>query len=147
MTFWTAARERIPMDHDLTSPDLAERVRASETRLAKVVIPSTTNNYNTLFGGALLGWMDEIAFITAARFGRCLFVTVSIDRTDFKHPIPAGSIVELVGLVVHLGRTSVQVRVDVYVEDMFTKDRLHAVTGTFTMVAIDKNKRPTAVIV
>jgi acyl-CoA hydrolase len=91
--------------------------------------------------------LGEIAFITAARFGRCLFVTVSIDRTDFKHPIPAGSIVELVGLVVHLGRTSVQVKVDVYVEDMFTKDRLHAVTGTFTMVAIDKNKRPTAVIV
>ena len=135
------------MDQDLSSPALAERVRSSETRVAKVVIPSTTNNYNTLFGGALLGWMDEIAFITAARFGRCLFVTVSIDRTDFKHPIPAGSIVELVGLVVHLGRTSVQVRVDVYVEDMFTKDRLHAVTGTFTMVAIDKNKRPTAVIV
>jgi acyl-CoA hydrolase len=130
------------MDHDLTSPALAERVRASETRIAKVVAPGTTNNNDTLFGGILLSWMDEIAFITATRFGRCPFVTVSIDRTDFKHPIPAGNIVELVGRAEHLGRTSIQIRVDVYVEHLFTADRLHAVTGVFTMVAIGPDKRP-----
>ena len=46
------------------------------------------------FGGTLLGWMDEVAFITATRFGRCPFVTVSLERTEFKHPIPSGMIVE-----------------------------------------------------
>ena len=135
------------MDRDLSSGTLAKRVAESETRTAKVVMPGITNNYNTLYGGTLLGWMDEIAAITAGRFGRCLFVTASIDRTDFKHPIPAGSIVELVGRVEHLGRTSVQVKVDVFVEHMFTADRLHAVTGVFTMVAIGDDRRPTPVIV
>jgi len=135
------------MSKDLTTEPLATRVRESETRIAKVVIPSTTNHANTLFGGALLGWMDEIAFITATRFGRARFVTVSIDRTDFKHPIPAGTIVELAGRVEHLGRTSVQVKVDVFVEQMFSAQRLHAVTGVFTMVSIDDRGRPVSVAV
>lgn len=124
---------------------VARRIDASETRIAKVVVPGTTNHYDTLFGGTLLGWMDEVAFITATRFGRCRFVTVSLERTDFKHPIPSGTIVELVGRVDHVGRTSVRVRVDVFVERMFSADRLRAVTGSFTMVAIDENKRPTPI--
>jgi acyl-CoA hydrolase len=124
---------------------IQQRIDASVTRVAKVVLPSTTNNYDTLFGGTLLGWMDEVAFITATRFGRCRFVTVSIDRTDFKHPIPSATIVELVGAVEHLGRTSVRVRVDVWVEQMLDGERLKAVTGEFTMVAIDDHKKPVPV--
>ena len=109
------------------------------------MVPGTTNHYDTLFGGTLLGWMDEVAFITATRFGRCPFVTVSLERTDFKHPIPSGTIVELVGRVETLGRTSLKIRVDVFVEEMFKPDRLKAVTGVFTMVAIDDQKRPTPI--
>ncbi|HET6350173.1 MAG TPA: acyl-CoA thioesterase [Candidatus Krumholzibacteria bacterium] len=130
------------MERDLTRGALAQRVEESETRIAKVVAPGTTNIYDTLFGGILLSWMDEIAFITAARFGRCPFVTVSIDRTDFKHPIPSRSIVELVGRVEHLGTTSLKVRVDVFIEHMLTSDRTHAVTGLFSMVAIGEDQRP-----
>ena len=130
------------MDRDLTSPALADKVAASETRQAKVVAPGTTNSYNTLSGGTLLGWMDEIAAISASRFSRYPVVTASLDRIDFKHPIPAGSIVELVSRVTRVGRTSMQVIVDVYVEHLHTTDRLHAVTGLFTMVAIGEDRRP-----
>jgi len=119
----------------------SERIEASVTRMVKTVLPNTTNNYDTLYGGTLLSWMDEIAFITATRFGRCAFVTVSIDRTDFKHPIPSGSIVELVGHIAHVGRSSVKVAVDVFVENMYHDDRLKSVTGLFTMVAIDDNRK------
>ena len=55
---------------DTTSKAMAERIDGSETRIAKVVVPAITNLYDTLFGGTLLGWMDEGAFITATRFGR-----------------------------------------------------------------------------
>ena len=136
----------MPPERDLGSGELAARVQASETRLAKVVIPGTTFHHDTLFGAILLGWMDEIAFITATRFGRCRFVTASLDRTDFRHPIPAGAIVELVARVTRLGRTSLQVRVDVYVEHLFDAGRLHAVTGLFTMVSIGEDKRPTPIL-
>ena len=124
---------------------LQARIDASETRIAKVVAPATTNLYDTLFGGTLLAWMDEVAFITATRFGRCPFVTVSLERIDFKHPIPAATIVELLARVERVGRTSLTVRIDVFVEDMFKADRLKAVTGLFTMVAIDEHKKPTPI--
>lgn len=127
---------------DPTGNALRERIDASETRIAKVVVPATTNLYDTLFGGTLLAWMDEVAFITATRFGRCAFVTVSLERIDFNHPIPAGTIVELIGRVETLGRTSAKIRIDVFVEEMFQGHRLKAVTGLFTMVAIDEHKRP-----
>ena len=125
--------------------NLQERIDASETRIAKVVAPATTNLYDTLFGGTQLAWMDEVAFITATRFGRCPFVTVSLDRIDFNHPIPAGTIVELRARVESVGRTSLKIRIDVFVEHMLHADRLKAVTGLFTMVAIDQNKKPTPI--
>lgn len=131
---------------DITDKAIQERIDASETRIAKVVAPATTNLYDTLFGGTLLAWMDEVAFITATRFGRCPFVTVSLERIDFKHPIPAATIVELVARVESVGRTSLKIRIDVFVEDMFKADRLRAVTGLFTMVAIDEEKRPTPIL-
>jgi acyl-CoA hydrolase len=130
----------------MTDAERNARIDAAETRMVKAVIPNTTNHYDTLFGGTALSWMDEVAFITATRFGRCAFVTVSIDRTDFKHPIHAGTIVELVGRVVHVGTSSVQVRVDVFAESMYHDDRIKAVTGTFTMVAIDDRRRPRPVL-
>jgi len=83
--------------------------------------------------------------IAASRFSRYPVVTASLDRIDFKHPIPAGSIVEMVARVTRLGRTSVQVTVDVYVEYLRTSDRLHAVTGQFVMVAIGENKKPVVI--
>lgn len=121
---------------------IPERVIASETRLFKAVFPNTTNHYDTLFGGTAMHWMDEVAFITATRYSRQRMVTVSSDRIDFSHPIPAGTIVELVGQVVHVGRTSLRVRVDVFVEQMYADHRIKAISGEFAMVAIDEEKVP-----
>lgn len=89
--------------------------------------------------------MDEVAFITATRFSRQRMVTVSSDRIDFTKPIPAGTIVELVGRVTYLGRTSLKVRVDIFIEEMYSLSREKAVRGEFTFVAIDEEKRPVAI--
>ena len=131
---------------DTTDNTLRERIDASETRIAKIVAPAITNLYDTLFGGTLLAWMDELASITATRFGRLPFVTVSLERIDFKHPIPSGTIVELIGRVETLGRTSVKIRIDVFVEHMLEGHQHKAVTGLFTMVAIDEHRRPTPIL-
>jgi len=58
------------------------------------------------FGGTAMQLMDEIAFITATRFTRKRMVTVSSDRIDFTKPIPSGTIIELVGKIIHIGNTS-----------------------------------------
>ncbi|PYF77150.1 acyl-CoA thioesterase [Pedobacter nutrimenti] len=125
---------------------IEERIKASETRIFKAVFPNTTNHYDTLFGGTAMHMMDEVAFITATRFSRQIMVTVSSDRIDFKQPIPAGTIVELIGVVSHIGNTSLKVKVDIYVEQMYSQLREKAVTGEFSFVAIDEHKKPTSIL-
>lgn len=126
--------------------NLEERIQLSETKIFKAVFPNTTNHYDTLFGGTAMALMDEVAFITATRFARKRMVTVSSDRIDFSQPIPAGTIIELCGKVAHVGNTSLQVRVDIFVEEMYSMQRFKAVTGTFTMVAVDEAKRPVKIL-
>lgn len=125
---------------------LEERIEQSETHIFKAIFPNTTNHYDTLFGGAAMHLMDEVAFITATRFSRQRVVTVSSDRIDFKKPIPAGTFAELIGRVVHVGNTSLKVYVEIFVEDMYTTNREKAITGNFTFVAIGENKEPVAII-
>ncbi len=122
--------------------NIEERIRLSETRIFKAVFPNTTNHYDTLFGGTAMHLMDEVAFITATRFSRQRMVTVSSDRIDFKRPIPHGTIIELVGRVTYLGNTSLKVRVDIYIEQMYSEGREKAITGDFTFVAINEEKKP-----
>ena len=90
--------------------------------------------------------MDEVAFITATRFSRMRMVTVSSDKIDFKKPIPHGTIVELVGKVTRVGNTSLTVQVDIHIEQMYSDYRELAVSGNFTLVAIDEDKRPVKIL-
>ncbi len=125
---------------------LEERMKISLTTIFKAVFPNTTNHYDTLFGGTAMQLMDETAFITATRFSRQRMVTVSSDKIDFNKPIPAGTIIELRGYVTHVGNTSLKVRVDIFVEEMYSNFREKAVSGEFTFVAIDENKVPVKIV-
>jgi acyl-CoA hydrolase len=123
-----------------------DRITKSETHIFKAVFPNSTNHYDTLFGGTAMHAMDEVAFITATRFSRQKMVTVSSDRIDFKKPIPAGTIIELIGKVSYVGNTSLKIRVEIFIEQMYSEHREKAVTGEFTFVAIDENKKPVKII-
>lgn len=125
---------------------MEDKIQQSITRIFKAVFPSTTNHYDTLFGGTAMQLMDEVAFITATRFSRKRVVTVSSNRIDFTHPIPAGTIIELVGKVSRVGKTSMQVSVDIFVEEMYSDSREKAISGSFTFVAIDENKKPISIL-
>lgn len=119
-----------------------DRIADSITHVCKVVFPNITNHHNTMFGGTVMEMMDEVAFMTATRFARKSFVTVSCDKIDFKKPIPADTIVELIGKVKYVGNTSIKVNVEIFVEEMFAESRERAVSGDFTLVAINKDKKP-----
>ncbi|RCR66193.1 acyl-CoA thioesterase [Larkinella punicea] len=125
---------------------IEEKIQLAETRVFKAVFPNTTNHYDTLFGGTAMQMMDEIAFITATRFTRKRVVTVSSDKINFNKPIPAGTIVELIGRVAHLGNTSLRIDVDIFVEEMYSDHRERAVHGSFTFVAIDEHKNPVKIL-
>lgn len=125
---------------------MKERMERARTTISKAVFPNTTNHYDTLFGGEALKTMDEVAFICATRFSRKRMVTVSSDRVDFNYPIPAGTIAEFVADVVHVGNTSLRVRVDIYLEEMYSEKRFKAIEGMFTFVAIDDHRKPISVL-
>lgn len=125
---------------------IEEKIASAETRIFKTVFPNTTNHYDTLFGGMAMQLMDEVAFITATRFSKKKMVTVSSDKIDFKRPIPAGTFIELIGAITHVGNTSMKVNVDIYVEEMYSDRREHAISGAFTFVAIDENKKPVKIV-
>ena len=125
---------------------IEQRKPVSRTTISKAVFPQTTNHHDTLFGGTALQWMDEVSFIAATRFSRQKIVTVSSDKIDFKHAVPAGTLVELTAEVIDVGRTSLKVEVNVLVESMYLDGQEKAITGYFTFVAIDDNKKPTAIL-
>jgi acyl-CoA hydrolase len=134
------------MDFKKNKMNLDELIQKSETRIFKAVFPNTTNHYDTLFGGTAMQLMDEVAFITATRFTRKICVTVSSDRIDFKQPIPAGTIIELVGRVSKIGNTSLDVKVEIFIEEMYSTKRTKAIVGNFPFVALDENKKATKVL-
>lgn len=125
---------------------LAKRIEYAVTRVTKTVFPGRTNHHNTLFGGEALAWMDEAAFIAATRFCRKPLVTVCSDRVDFKESIPAGSIIELVARIDYVGRTSIKVNVDIFVENMYDDNQHKAISGNFTFVALGPDRKPIPVL-
>ncbi|MCS7019047.1 MAG: acyl-CoA thioesterase [Cytophagales bacterium] len=130
----------------IESSAIQKRMANAETRIFKAVFPNLTNHYDTLFGGTAMSLMDEVAFIAATRFTRKKVVTVCSDKIDFNKPIPAGTIVELVARIVHVGRTSLRVSVEVFTEQMYSEGREQAIVGQFTFVALDHNRQPTSVL-
>ncbi len=125
---------------------ISKKIESSITKQTKAIFPDVTNHYDTLFGGSALSWMDEVAFICATRFTRLKVVTVSTDRIDFKRPIPAGKIAELVAKVKRVGETSLVVGVEMFIEDMYGEGSELAVKGDFTFVAIGEDKKPMKVL-
>ena len=128
------------------SMELQEQIKQAETQIFKAVFPNTTNHYDTLFGGTAMQLMDEVAFIAATRFSRQRMVTVNSDSIDFKKPIPYGTIIELIGKVSYVGNTSLKIKVEVFIEQMYFTVREKAITGEFTFVAIDGSKKPVSIL-
>jgi acyl-CoA hydrolase len=119
-----------------------ERIAQSKTRITKLVFPQDTNPIGTLYGGTAMKWMDEVAFLAATRFARRQVVTVSMDRVDFKVPIPEGAIIELIGEVSRVGNTSLTVTVKILREDAFTGGQELAIQGELVMVSVDDAMQP-----
>jgi acyl-CoA hydrolase len=122
-----------------------EQIKILETRMVHPVFPGDTNHYHTLFGGKAMSWMDEAAFICATRWCRRKVVTVHSDAIDFHNPVPEGSIVELVAIVIGTGHTSMTIQVEMWVEPMDQPERHLACRGSFVLVALDGQQRPAPV--
>ncbi|MBO1510188.1 acyl-CoA thioesterase [Metabacillus bambusae] len=109
------------------------------------VFPLDTNNHNTLFGGKLMSYIDDVASISAAKHSRCEVVTASTDSVDFLVPIRQSDSVSLKSYVSSVGRSSMEVFVKVIAEDLRTGERKLAATSFLTFVALDDQGKPVQV--
>lgn len=126
--------------------NISERINQSETRVFKVVFPKIANHHQTMFGGAIMETMVEVAFITATRFARKPFVIVGSENTQFKKPIPESALVEFVGRVKSVGNTSLKVEVMAFSEEMYEDKRELCAVGEFSLVALGKDKKPIKIL-
>ena len=106
------------------------------------VMPGNTNTHGTMFGGDVMALMDKTAAAAAIRFCRQRVVTASTEHIDFRTPIRPGDIVEARAWVIHTGRTSMVVRVDIWDERPLSGERELCTTGYFTFVAVDDAGKP-----
>lgn len=120
-------------------------VEQSRTEMTELVLPGDSNQLGKLLGGRVMHWMDLAAAITANRHAGRVAVTAAMDRVEFLHSIQVGEVVHLVAQVNWTGRTSLEVGVDVYGENMNTGDRRKTSTAYLTFVALDENGQPAEV--
>jgi len=109
------------------------------------VFPTDVNNHDTLFGGKLMAYIDDIASIAASKHSRKSVVTASTDSVDFLRPIQMTDSVCLESFVTWTGKSSMEVFVKVITEDLITGSREIAATSFLTFVAMDENNRPISV--
>ncbi len=121
-----------------------KHVSDSEVEQVQGVFISHLNAQGRLFGGQLVAWVDVVAGLVARRHSNCNSTTAEIDNLQFKSPIFADSVVILHGKLTCVGRTSMEVRVDSYVE---AKDGTRKLVNTayLVLVALDENGKPTPV--
>ncbi|MBN1806423.1 MAG: acyl-CoA thioesterase [Sedimentisphaerales bacterium] len=113
---------------------------AVETRY--LLMPSQANPQGTAFGGAIVAWIDMVAAMAAQRHCGKEVVTAGIDSLVFKEPIRIGDQVVLKASINYVGRSSMEVGVQVSREDPYGGNSVVATTAHLTFVALDENKKP-----
>ncbi len=117
----------------------------SLTILTDLVLPSETNPLNNLFGGELLARMDRAASISARRHSRRITVTASVNHVAFNRSIPLGSVVTIEAKVSRSFKSSMEIFLDVWIEDRESGIRTKANEAIYTFVAVDDTGRPVEV--
>ena len=119
--------------------------RESMVEMTELVLPNDTNLLGSLLGGKLMHLVDIAGAIAAQRHCNRIVVTAAIDSVEFKHPIKAGEIVILKAKVTWVGRTSMEVAVEVFSENYLTGERKFTNKAYLTFVAVDEDGKPVEV--
>ncbi len=120
---------------------------SSNKRLTMTILmtPDLVNFSGNVHGGAILKYLDQVAYSCAARYSGKYVVTLSVDQVFFREPIYVGELVTFKASVNYTGTTSMEVGIKVIAEDTRSKTIRHVMSSFFTMVSVDKDRKPSAV--
>lgn len=118
----------------------------SESRITttELVLPHHTNQLGKLLGGQLMHWIDICAALSASKHSHKVCVTASVDRIDFHHPINLGDAVMLIAQVNRAFKTSMELGVNVFAENLREGKRILSNTAFLTFVSVDSSGKPVA---
>jgi acyl-CoA hydrolase len=119
--------------------------RETRVEMVQLVLPNDANTMGNVLGGRVLHWIDLAAAIVAHRHCRMEAVTASMDEVSFLAPIRVGQMAVIAARMTFVGRTSMEIRVDVQSEDLLSGERRQTSTAYLTFVAVDKTGRPAPV--
>ncbi|TVR39373.1 MAG: acyl-CoA thioesterase [Cryomorphaceae bacterium] len=121
-----------------------KKVKASETvaTTTHMVLPENTNTLGNLMGGQLLNWMDVTAAISSHRHCRRIVVTAAVNNVSFQHPIKLGDIVTIEAKVSRAFSSSMEVFMEVFVENHSTGEKTRCNEAMYTFVAVDQIGNP-----
>ena len=122
-----------------------KRINESSVVMVQRMTAQDVNVAGNVHGGVIMKLIDEAAATVAIRHARANAVTASVDRLDFHHPVFAGDLVTLKASLNLVGKSSMEVGVYVKSENLITGDSMHTASAYVTLVALDKNGKPTAV--
>lgn len=117
-------------------------VRASQSEITEVVLPNDANPLGNILGGTVMHLVDMAGAIAAHRHCGSYVVTASVDHMDFRCPIRVGEIIILKSSVNRVFRSSMEVGVKVFREDVLTGRRQHTSSAYLTFVAVDAEGKP-----
>ncbi|MDD4688695.1 MAG: acyl-CoA thioesterase [Eubacteriales bacterium] len=123
---------------------MEKRVSDSFTEQVHILSQGTLNGYNRLFGGQLMSWIDVVAAVVARRHSERNVTTAVVDMIQFQAPAYANDTILILGKIVYAGRTSMEIKVTVYVEELSGERKLIN-TAYVVMVALDDYEKPTLV--
>lgn len=119
----------------------AKTVSQSYTEQIQILMPQHINGYKRLFGGVLMEWIDVVAGVVARRHSHSEVTTASVDNLQFKSPAYVNSTMILIGRMTYVGNTSMEVRVDTFVESLSGERKL-VNRAYLVMVALDEQEQP-----
>ncbi|MFH1594037.1 MAG: acyl-CoA thioesterase [Candidatus Omnitrophota bacterium] len=117
----------------------------SATTLSEVMMPTDANHYGSVHGGTILKLVDEAAFVAATKHARRNVVMASMDHIVFKHPINIGDVINIKARISYVGRSSMDVEVEIETEKLKEGTLLSVGSAYLTMVALDERGKPVCV--
>jgi acyl-CoA hydrolase/bacterioferritin (cytochrome b1) len=124
------------------TPVEGRTVRHSALTMAQFMLPAQANSAGFVHGGELMKLMDNAAGVTAGRHSNSHVVTAQVNDIRFLQPVRVGSLVLVYAKITFVGRTSMEIQIEVETENLFTGERVRALTSYYTMVAMDDEGRP-----
>ncbi len=119
--------------------------RESYTEMNELVLPNDTNTFGNLMGGRLLYWMDICSAMAAQKHCKNQVVTVSVDNVSFKRSIKLGEVVTIQAQVTRAFNTSVEVRMEIFAQNLPEGTKIKSNEAYYTFVSIDENGKPKAI--